>query len=76
MSIYHNKCGKFEIDLPEGGHPVWVRITDADEPNPCLAQFPQLIRAEDLHDLKHLVDRAIEAFERHEDEQLVRRWGR
>lgn len=51
MNVYHNRCGPFEIEVSEPS-PMWVKITHDGH-----------IKATDLYDLRHLVERAIAAAE-------------
>ncbi len=64
MTVYRNRCGKFQINVRDP-HPMWVEITDPEDAD---EGFPRHVTSADLYDLKHLVDRAIEAVEATERE--------
>jgi hypothetical protein len=64
MSVFDKTCGMFRLTVSEPS-PSWVTIFPA-EANEFDYDQHQLryIRLEDLHDLRYLIDRAIEAAER------------
>lgn len=74
MSVYRNRCGKFELELTSPS-PMWAKLYEAeDQEHLDMFRFIHATSA-DLYDLKHLIDRAIAAAEaeEHRRERLHRR---
>ena len=53
MAVYENNCGDFSINVSEP-HPMWVTIR-------CRCYTLNMIRSDDLPDLKYLIDQALTA---------------